>query len=240
MNNFKIQKLLLSIILIGIAGLVKAQDGWSRIDKDMQVAVAVDTLKEGKYTLIFIDKAKGFDQTVKQRLIETFFETYPRLAKKYNKAATTKVIFVMDPDYDGIAAAGGGVIRFNPEWFKKNPGDIDIVTHEGMHLVQAYPGNAGPGWITEGIADYVRFVDGVDNAGAKWALPDLKPEHHYENAYRITARFFYWIETKVKKGTMVKLDKAMREKNYKESFWEDQTGQSLDSLWETYRSNPQI
>ena len=234
------KKLIFSVFLSGLAFLANGQDRWSRLDKDMEVAVSVDTLKKGKYSLVYIDKAKEFDTVVKQRLIDTFFETYPKLAKKYNGKAMDKVVFVMDPDYNGIAAAGGGVIRFNPEWFKKNPGDIDIVTHEGMHLVQAYPANAGPGWITEGIADYVRFVDGVDNAGANWKLPDLKPEHHYENAYRITARFFYWLETKVKKGTMVKLDKAMREKKYDPSFWEKQTGKSLDTLWNTYKANPTI
>jgi len=234
------KKLFFSVFLSGLAFLANAQDRWSRLDKDMEVAVSVDTLTKGKYSLVYIDKAKGFDAVVKQRLIDTFFETYPKLAKKYNGKAMGKVVFVMDPDYNGIAAAGGGVIRFNPGWFKKNPGDIDIVTHEGMHLVQAYPANAGPGWITEGIADYVRFVDGVDNSGANWKLPDLKPEHHYENAYRITARFFYWLETKVKKGTMVKLDKAMREKKYDPSFWEKQTGKSLDTLWNTYKANPAI
>ncbi|TDS13040.1 basic secretory protein-like protein [Sphingobacterium paludis] len=234
------KKLFFTALLSGLAFLANAQDRWSRLDKDMEVAVAVDTLTKGKYSLVYIDKVKGFDAVVKQRLIDTFFKTYPKLAKQYNKQATTKVVFVMDPDYDGIAAAGGGVIRFNPAWFAKNPGDIDIVTHEGMHLVQAYPGNAGPGWITEGIADYVRFVDGVDNAGANWKLPDLKPEHTYENSYRITARFFYWLETKVKKGTIVKLDKTMREKKYEASFWEKQTGKSLQALWESYKANPAI
>jgi hypothetical protein len=33
-----------------------------------------------------------------------------------------------------------------------------------MHIVQAYPDGAGPWWITEGIADFVRFDDGIDNA----------------------------------------------------------------------------
>ncbi|WP_437919786.1 basic secretory protein-like protein [Sphingobacterium sp. LRF_L2] len=233
-------KKLLLIIAVGMCRIASAQDDWSRLDKDMDIAISVDTLKEGKYSLIYIDKAKDFDEKVKNRLIETFFNTYPKLAKKYNKAAITKVVFVMDPDYKGIAAAGGGVIRFNPEWFAKNPGDIDIVTHEGMHLVQAYPGGSGPGWITEGIADYVRYVDGVDNDGAKWSLPDFKADHHYENAYRITARFFVWLEKNIKKGTIVKLDKAMRSKSYTPEFWQKQTGKNLDQLWELYKSNPTI
>ncbi|MHC8948825.1 basic secretory protein-like protein [Sphingobacterium hungaricum] len=240
MNFSKIKKMVLGLSILFSMGFTQAQDRWSRVENDIKVAVSVDTLKKGKYTLVYIDKAKGFDPTVKQKLIDVFFVNYPLLAKKYNKKAMTKVIFVMDPDYDGIAAAGGGVIRFNPEWFKKNPGDIDIVTHEGMHIVQGYPGGAGPGWITEGIADYVRFVNGVDNAGANWSLPELKPDHHYENAYRITARFFYWIEKNVKKGTMVKLDNAMRTKTYSADFWKNQTGKTIDELWALYVSNPAI
>ncbi|HLS96580.1 basic secretory peptidase family protein [Sphingobacterium allocomposti] len=234
------KKIVLSFgILLGVL-VGKGQGQWSRLDKDLEVAVSVDTLKQGKYSLIFIDKQPDFDKGVKAKLIETFFVTYPKLAKLYNKDAIKQVVFVMDPDYTGIAAAGGGVIRFNPEWFKKNPGDIDIVTHEGMHLVQAYPGGSGPGWVTEGIADYVRYVYGVDNEGANWKLPDLKPDHHYENAYRITARFFFWIEEKVKKGTIAKLDKAMRTKQYNEAFWSKQTGHGLEELWEMYKSNPAI
>ena len=37
------------------------------------------------------------------------------------------------------------------------------------------------------VYSYARFKFGVDNAGAIWALPALKPEHHYKNSYRITA-----------------------------------------------------
>ncbi len=240
MKYLTVKKIIFGLSILFSTSYAQAQDRWSGVDEDIKVAVSVDTLKKGKYTLVYIDKAQGFDPAVKQKLIDVFFVNYPLLAKKYNKKALKKVVFVMDPQYDGIAAAGNGTIRFNPEWFKKNPGDIDIVTHEGMHIVQAYPGDAGPGWITEGIADYVRFVNGVDNAGANWSLPALKPDQHYENAYRITARFFYWMEKNIKKGTMAKLDKAMRTKTYNADFWKEQTGKTVDELWDLYAANPVI
>lgn len=217
-----------------------AQRNWSDISRDIKNAVQVDTITKKKFTLIFINKSKDFDSKVGEKLKQVFFINYPKQVKLYNKEASRKVIFVIDPEYDGIAAAGGGVIRFNPEWFKKNPGDIDIVTHETMHLVQSYPHGAGPGWITEGIADYIRYTMGVDNKGANWSLPDYKDSHKYTDAYRITARFFVWLDKKKKKGFIRTLDQHMRSKTYSEEFWTRYLGKSIDELWKEYSANPQI
>lgn len=235
-------KPLLIAFLAGALALTSAdlyaQRNWNRVTTDD--ATAVDTLTKKKYTLIFIDKSPDLNPQVKERLIDAFFTTYPKEAKLYNKNTAKKVIFIVDPEYKGVAAAGGGIVRFNPEWFKSNPGDIDVVTHEVMHLVQSYPGGAGPGWITEGIADYVRFKFGVDNEGGNWRLPEFQPEHHYTDAYRITARFFHWIEQSKKKGLVKKLDDAMRTKTYNDGFWLKETGMSIDDLWAAYAANPAI
>lgn len=150
------------------------------------------TISRKGYTLVFTDKSTDLDSTVKARLISTFFTVYPAEAKRYNKNTVKKVDFVIDPAYDGVAATSGSVITFNPEWFRKHPGDIDVVTHEGMHVVQAYP-EYNPGWLTEGIADYVRATMGVDNEGAHWTLPDYNEKQSYKNAYRVTARFLIWL-----------------------------------------------
>ncbi len=48
-----------------------------------------------------------------------------------------------------------------------------------MHIVQNYGRSTRPGWLTEGIADYVRYKYGVDNVGSKWALPDYKAGQSY-------------------------------------------------------------
>lgn len=216
----------------------KAQKNWN--DIDLTNTTSVDTIKEGKYSLIFIDKSPDLNPEVKSRLITTFFTVYPKEAKKYNKKTTRKVIFFFDPEYDGVAAAGGGIIRFNPEWFRKNPNDIDVVTHEVMHLVQSYPGDAGPGWITEGIADYVRFTMGVSNAAANWKLPEYTSKQSYTDAYRVTARFFYWVEKKGNKGLVKKLDDVMRKGTYTNGFWMKETGKTIDELWKDYSESPAL
>jgi hypothetical protein len=133
-----------------------------------------------------------------------------------------------------VAATSNGVVVYSPEWLKNNPEDIDVVTHEAMHIVQNYGGNRVPGWVTEGIADYVRYKFGINNPAAKWALPNWDAKHNYTNSYRITARFFNWIEAKVKPGAMVALNQAARENKFSREIWEQTTGKSLDDLWAAY------
>lgn len=215
-----------------------AQRHWNRIDREK--IVSSDTTKKGKYTLVFINMQPGFSDDVKKRLTDVFFEVYPKEARTYNKKTLRKVIFIVDPGYDGVAATSGEIVRFNPDWFRQHPEDVDVVTHEVMHIVQSYPGGAGPGWITEGIADYVRFDMGVDNEGAHWKLPEYSSKQSYTDAYRVAARFFHWIEKNQKKGFVKKLDDAMRTKTYDDSFWQKNTGKTLDELWGAYAANPVI
>lgn len=203
-------------------------------------AFTTDSITKDGYTLVVINKAPDFDSKVKQRMIDAFFTVYPQEAAIYNKKTLKKVMFVIDPAYGGVAECGGGVITFSPAWLKQNPGDIDVVTHEAMHVVQDYPGDAGPGWITEGIADYVRYTLGVDNAGGNWSLPAYAANQHYENAYRVTARFFVWLEKKKHPGIVKKLDTAMRSKTYTPAIWKKLTGKTVDELWQEYGLSPRL
>jgi len=199
-----------------------------------------EVFKEKEYTLTFINQDPALDPALKQRLIKTFFEVYPVLAKAYNNKTLREVTFFVDTTYTGVAEAGGGRVRFSSRWFHKNPKDIDVVTHEVMHIVQAYPDEAGPWWVTEGVADYVRYAYGVDNAGGGWTLPPYKDGQSYENGYRITARFLAWIEAHEKKGFVKTLDKSMRSKTYTADIWKQQTGKNIDELWKAYSLSPAL
>lgn len=199
-----------------------------------------ETFKKKGYTLIFKNGDPSFDAKVKERMVKTFFEVYPVLAKEYNSKTITQVVFLIDTAYTGVAEAGGGQVRISSRWMHSHPNDIDVVTHEVMHLVQNYPGGAGPWWVTEGIADYVRQVFGVDNAGGGWALPNYKEGQNYTDSYRITARFLLWIEKQVKPGFVKALDAAMRSNTYKSDIWKQQTGKDIDQLWKEYAQNPVI
>lgn len=228
--------ILICFVLLFTVSYSFAQDDWNYIST--HDIVSSDTIKKKKHTLIFINKEPGFDLLLKQKLTDRFFDIYPSQVKKFNKNSDRKVIFIIDPGYKGVAAAGGGIVRFSPEWFRNNPKDIDVVTHEVMHLVQSYPGGAGPGWITEGIADYVRFTMGIDNEEGGWKLPEFNAKHSYTNAYRVTARFFYWLEKNGHKNLVKKLDNAMRTKTYSDAFWSTHTGKTIDELWDEYSKNP--
>lgn len=197
-----------------------------------------DSITKGPYTLIFINRDSAFSSVTKQKMIDAFFTVYPKEAETYNPATLKKVTFIIDPTYDGVAATGDGVARYNPEWLHKHPEDIDVVTHEVMHIVQAYPDGSGPGWITEGIADYVRYDYGVNNFAAKWALPAFAATQSYKNSYRITARFLLWIEKHEHAGFVKALDNSMRTKTYTPDIWKRLTGSTLDELWAAYGKNP--
>lgn len=232
-------RLLLSGILLTAASTSFAQnDQWDYIESSN--ILTVDSITKGDYTLLFINKDSSLDLNVKQHLIDAFFKVYPAEAKKYNPKTLKKVIFIIDPSYNGVAATSGRIVRYNPEWFHKHPEDIDVVTHEVMHIIQSYPNHAGPGWITEGIADYVRYKFGVDNEGAKWKLPDYSAKQNFDNSYRVTARFFVWIEKHYNKNFVKKLDAAMRSKKYTRGFCEETTGKNFVALWKEYSINPSI
>ena len=203
-------------------------------------AQSTEVISRNGYRLTVINQDKTFDKKVLNRLEETFFTVYPELAKEYNPSTAKNVTIVIDTAYDGVAATANARVAISSKYMTRHPGDVDVVTHEVMHIVQDYGNASGPGWLTEGIADYARNKFGVDNAGAHWALPAFSTAQNYDNAYRVTARFLVWIEKNVKPGLVKILDKQMREHTYTDESWKKATGKTVDELWTTYAVNPVI
>jgi len=227
---------LFSIVFVLFAFLSEANAQKS----DSGKIFARDSITKEGYTLIYINKDEKFSPEIGEKLKNTFFEVYPGMAKEYNKKTAKTVKFVIDPAYDGVAATSNGKVVFNPRWFDRLPGDIDVVTHEVMHIVQDYGRTPGPWWITEGIADYVRYKYGVDNAGAGWSLPEVTDKQNYDNSYRVTARFFAWIVKNKNKNFIKKMDVVMRKHTYNDETWVKLTGKNPAELWEEYKANPTI
>jgi len=195
---------------------------------------AQEVITKKGYTLTFENNYAALNPALKQRLIETFFEVYPKLATEYNKNTSRKVTIAVDTAYKGVAATSNARVVISSMWMQKHPEDIDVVTHEVMHIVQDYGQSTGPGWLTEGIADYARYKFGVDNATAKWALTGYKPGQNYTQSYRTTAGFLNWVEKSKHAGTVKVLDSKMREHTYTPEIWKAQTGETLDELWTDY------
>jgi hypothetical protein len=195
--------------------------------------------KKGE-TLIFTNQDKDLNPAVKKRLIKTFFTVYPDEKKYFNTNATDTVHVRIDTSYSGVAYTSGGRTVISAAWFHKHPQDTDVITHEVMHIVQAYPPHSGPDWLTEGIADYVRYKYGVNNKAAGWKLTPYSSKQSYTDSYRVAARFLAWLTQNYDKNIVKKLDTQMRNKTYTKELWKDITGKSLDNLWKIYSENPEL
>jgi hypothetical protein len=204
------------------------------------LAPSITSTIKGKYKLVFINGDRDFDTVEQHRMENTFFNVYPKLAKAYNKKTAKTVVMVISTSYTGVAETGNDTVTISAQWMHKHPEDIDVITHEVMHIVQDYGNSTGPGWLTEGIADYARYKFGINNEAAKWALPAYKSSQNYDNAYRVTARFLLWMEEKVKPGIVKTLDKQLRKHTFTDNSWQQLTGKTVDELWKAYSENPAI
>ena len=117
---------------------------------------------------------------------------------------------------------------------------IDIIAHEGFHLIQAYSWGEVPGWAVEGLADYARYVYGTRNPDSCWTMQRYEPGQHYTDGYGVTARFLLWIDTSVAPGITLRLDDTLRAGAYADTFWSDETGDSIDTLWDRYAATPDL
>ncbi len=201
------------------------------------LAQTKEVIKDQGYELTVINQDASFNKPLKENLIKTFFSVYPKLAKAYNSGTLKKVTFVIDTAYKGVAATANGRVSFSAKYMSSHVGDIDVVTHEVMHIVQDYGNSVGPWWLTEGIADYARYSFGVDNKKAEWSLPPYQAGQKYDNGYRVTARFLLWIEKTVKKDVVKALDQQLRLHTFKEESWRQLTGKTADELWAQYISS---
>ncbi len=135
-------------------------------------------------------------------------------------------------DYDGVAYASRGEITGSVKYFKAHLDDIGAMVHETTHIVQQYRTRNNPGWLVEGIADYVRFF--------KYEPGKIGPisarRAHYDGSYRVTAAFLQYLTTQYDKEIVLKLNKAMREGEYKDSIFKALTKKTLKELDDEWRA----
>ena len=133
------------------------------------------------------------------------------------------------------AMAGGGRITGSVKWFKDHPDDVGAMIHETVHIVQRYHSRKNPGWLVEGVADYIRFFQyepgNIGRLNTKTA--------RFDGNYRVSARFLAYVSDKYDKDLVLKLNKAMREGSYSEDLFKEYTGKTLPELDEEWRASLQ-
>lgn len=143
------------------------------------------------------------------------------------------ITMALKNDYNGVAATGGNHIVGSVKYFKEHPDDVGAMVHETAHVVQHYRGRRNPGWLVEGVADYVRFF--------KFEPGNLGPINarraHYNQSYRVSAAFLAFLVEKYDAEIVRKLNRLMRAGEYPgESFFSDATGKTLDELDDEWRA----
>jgi Peptidase of plants and bacteria/F5/8 type C domain len=164
------------------------------------------------------------------RLCEKWYPRINEELKSDGYKPPTQISLTLKSSYDGVAAASGTRITGSVKFFKEHPEDVGAMIHETCHVVQRYQGGDNPGWLVEGVADYVRFF--VFEPGKAGRVNPS--EAHYDGSYRTTASFLAFVTKKYDKELVLKLNKLMREEKYKEEAFKELTGktvQQLDHEW---------
>ncbi len=172
-----------------------------------------------------------------QRARDLMVEWHPRMSNLIGSKGFTpprEMELVLEKSDEGIAGTAGNRIVVASHWIEKRPEDIGLVVHELVHIIQGYP-RSNPGWVTEGIADYLR-----------WAIYEGKPQgwfprsakaKGYRDSYQVTAGFFLWLESDQAPGIVRRLNAAMRSGTYEDALFEKAAGKPLDELWKEYQTS---
>jgi hypothetical protein len=235
---FKIALLLIIVAISNYDGMCQLARKWEDISKDGYYKA--DTTKKHGFTLIFINKDSLFNPVTSQRLKDAFWKIYPKEVKRFNRNSLKTITILISDEYKGVAATLNGIVKIDQTWLTKNPEDIDVITHELMHVVQGYTYEIPDRWLTDGIADYARYTFGINNEKSGWTLTPYKAGQSYNNSYRIGARFLVWLEKYKRKDIVDRLNAALHKGTYKPSIWIELTGKSADDLWAEYSSNATI
>jgi hypothetical protein len=215
---------------------------WSMNGGNFDGGTGATVLAAQGFTLIFVSQDPALAGTTADNLIRAFFSSIPPESARFNPSCPHTVTMTIDPAYSGVAATTGSSITVSASYIDANVEDYDIITHEDMHVVQAYAfgSSATPTYWVEGIADYARYQYGINNAAAGWSLPPYDATQNYTDSYRVTARFLVWLDLHVKSGIVDTLDATLRSGAYTDTFWVTQTGQTLAQLWTSYGQNPAL
>lgn len=199
-------------------------------------------------------QAQELEEWTERDLKPVILEWYPRIVQLlpgqgYQPPRRVRFRFLPDADMPGIPAyAAGSVISLNREWFRGQlQGEArGCVVHELVHVVQQYPargrrlrdGAAVPGWLVEGIPDYIRwFLFEPERGGARLSAERRRVAKH-DASYRVSANFLDWVIRRQPADARIleQLNAAAREGRYTPELWQKLTGSTEQQLAEEWRS----
>ena len=205
----------------------------------------------GKYRItIETTETPDLTEWVQKELAPVAQKWYPKLVEMLPSEgyqAPTSLSIVFSADMRGVAATGGTRIRCAASWFRRElQGEAKgAIVHELVHVVQNYgigrrtnPNpTRTPGWLVEGIADYIRwFLYEPETHGAEITSRNIS-RARYDGNYRISANFINWTTETYDKDLVRKFNAAARKANYNEDLWKKFTGHTVQELGDEWKAS---
>jgi hypothetical protein len=206
------------------------------------------------YCEISIDTSEAPDlkEWAEKTLAPVLAEWYPKivaLLPSEGYSAPTNFSVSIRPGR-GVAATGGRRITANSTWLKRelNGEAIGALLHEEVHVIQQYRGGRRnnpdykrpPGWLVEGIPDYIRwflYEPQSHGADATFFRKRKNLTLKYDGLYRISANFLnYAIQTYSDQNLLTNVNAACRQGTYTDELWKEKTGKSIDELNDEWKS----
>jgi hypothetical protein len=181
-----------------------------------------------------------------EKIVPMANEWYPKildLLASDGFSPPKKFSITFSHDMRGVAATSGTRIRCAADWFDKERDreGVGAVFHEIVHVAQQYGGGRRaeggqrpPGWLVEGIPDYLRWYLFEPQSHGAEISKNRFARAHYDGLYRITANFLNWVTTEYHREVVKTLNAALRARTYQDDLWKTMTGHTLaelDSLW---------
>ena len=179
-----------------------------------------------------------------EELMPMVYQWYPKLiamlpSDGYTAPKSIKLTFKDDMGGTPAYAMGNDLSLSLPFFRSQLKGEAKgCVVHEMSHIVQGY-GRASatnphpsptPGWVVEGIADYIRwFLYEPQSKGAEITKRNIA-NAKYNDSYRTTANFINWVVLTYDKDFLRKINAAARAGTYSEKIWQDSTKKTSAEL----------
>lgn len=164
-------------------------------------------------------------------LVQAWFPEVTSLLGTEDYKVPSEIRLVVKREISAPAYASGDEITINGKWITEHPGDLGMVIHELTHVVQRYPGGKNtPGWLVEGIADYIRWWRYEPEAGRQ----RIDDKSKLTDGYGTTAYFLAWASRKYDMRLVPTLDRAMRKGTDPMPLFEKVCGKPAEDLWQDF------
>lgn len=199
------------------------------LDKHID-SIVIDEQYEITFDTTGAPELRGWVDEVLKPICREWYPKIVEMLPSEDFEAPQKFTIYFRNNMDGVAYTLGTEVHCAGVWFSRNlQGEAaGAVVHEMVHVVQQYRSRRNPGWLVEGLCDYIRWF--------LYEPENLRPQvnfnrHNYDNSYRITGAFLNYVIAEHGEEILPKLNAAMRQGQYTSEMWKELTGKTAPELW---------